>query len=281
MPERIPGGFILLARRLFDSEIWNEPPLYFKVWVFLLMSANHKDQVGGKLKRGQCLIRYEDIQDATTYMVGYRRERPSKPQIAKILRRLREGNMIATTKTTRGLVVTICNYETYQDPSKYESNNEDPATAMRRQQLGSTINKNDKNDKNDKKKETTPSPSSGKPKKKQPDSQAIQIYDFLKEESLKAREIDLGNDGRIKSVRKIQARLNSKCSVEECREAGKNYLWNPWWKEHTEIKFWKHVFESDSKVKQWVRKKPEPEKAIQRTIDGVRPPGQRDMGGLG
>jgi hypothetical protein len=70
--------------------------------------------------------------------------RYSKPQLTKSLRRLREGSAIATTKETRGILVTICKYEYYQDPKNYEGNNEGNAKATTAQTSGHTILKESK-----------------------------------------------------------------------------------------------------------------------------------------
>jgi len=37
----IPGGYILLSRKLIESEIFKKPPLYIKVWNYLLLKAQH------------------------------------------------------------------------------------------------------------------------------------------------------------------------------------------------------------------------------------------------
>ena len=73
----------------------------------------------------------------------------SKPQLTKALRRLNEGNMTATEKATRGIIITILNYDTYQDPKNYEGNDEGSTKEQRRNFGGNTINKNEKNDKKD------------------------------------------------------------------------------------------------------------------------------------
>ena len=74
--------------------------------------------------------------------------RYSKPQLTKSLRRLREGNAIATSKATRGIYITILNYDYYQDPANYESNTEETTKVSRRKREGRTINKNVKEVKN-------------------------------------------------------------------------------------------------------------------------------------
>ncbi|HGF8355583.1 TPA: hypothetical protein QFG09_001488 [Enterococcus faecium] len=161
----IPGGAIFVARKLNSSAIFQKPPLYLKVWMFLLTQAQHKDYKG--LKRGQLFTSIPQIQKAVSWKVGYRTETPTKKQIFGILDWLRfpsegndEGNamepMIVTTKVTHGLLITICNYNVYQSLSNYEgndgSNSDSHTKGLRPESEGNNINKNVyKNDKNDNK----------------------------------------------------------------------------------------------------------------------------------
>lgn len=162
MQNYIEGGYFFLARKIVDSSIFSKPPLYFKVWIYLLSRAQHSDYKG--LKRGQLYTSIPEIIDATSWKVGFRTEKPTKDQIFQVLNWLRKsdegGNesnvrasMIATTKATHGLLVTICNYNVYQDSSNYESNgetdNEKVMKPQRKQQRSDNINKNVKNDNND------------------------------------------------------------------------------------------------------------------------------------
>ncbi len=150
----IKGGFVLLPRVLLDSPIMNKPPLYYKVWEYLLLQAQHKEYKG--LKRGQLFTSIPKIQEAMSWKVGFRNEVPSKKQIHGILEWLRfpdEGNtkvtMIETTKVTHGMIVTICNYNVFQDVSNYEGNNEGnnekPTKGKMREQYKQECNKNDNN----------------------------------------------------------------------------------------------------------------------------------------
>ncbi len=160
----IPGGYILLSRKITESEIFKKPPLYLKVWVYLLSCAQHRQYKG--LKKGQLYISIPEIQEACSHMVGYRKVTPTKAQIYNVLEWLRkrcegydESNdnttMITTTKATHGLLVNIEKYGFYQNPKNYESNgdndNEKNAKAEREQRQPDNINKNVKNDKNVKK----------------------------------------------------------------------------------------------------------------------------------
>ncbi|MGX7745659.1 hypothetical protein [Rhodopseudomonas parapalustris] len=159
---KIKGGYILLSRRLIESEIFQKPPLYLKVWIYLLSRAQHKEYK--KLNKGQLITNIPEIQDACSHYVGYRKVKPSKDQIYQILNWLRKGDegvneagtkatMITTTKATQHILVTIDNYCFYQESKNYESNdesNDEKATrATREQRQPNNINKNDKNVKND------------------------------------------------------------------------------------------------------------------------------------
>jgi hypothetical protein len=160
----ISGGYIILSRKIIESEIWDKPPLYLKVWIYLLTRAQHKEF--RKLKRGQLFVSIPEIQDACSWYVGFRKERPTKDQIYQIIDWLRKPNeavheagtkatMITTTKATQGLLINIDNYGFYQNPKNYESNDEDNdekvMRATREQREPNNINKNVKNAENEKK----------------------------------------------------------------------------------------------------------------------------------
>lgn len=126
---KIPGGYIILARRIIESEIWEKPPLYLKVWIYILSKAQHKKYKN--LQRGQTIISIPELQEACSWKVGYRTERPTKKQIFGIIEWLRNpdgennnNSMIETTKVTHGMLVEVRNYAVYQTPSNYEGNSE-------------------------------------------------------------------------------------------------------------------------------------------------------------
>jgi len=162
---KITGGCILLSRKIIESGIWSKPPLYLKVWIFILSKAQHKDYK--LLKRGQLRISIPEIMEKCSWHIGYRKVTPSKDQIFQVLEWLREPNgnnyrkpyatsyeggtgatMITTTRATQGLLVNIDNYEIYQNLKNYEGNdepdNENLAGATREQRTPDNINKNDK-----------------------------------------------------------------------------------------------------------------------------------------
>ncbi len=157
------NGYILESRSILESAIWKKPPLYFKVWHYLLMKAQHADYKS--LKRGQLFTSIDQIRESCSYYVGYRKVTPTRKEVFGVLEWLRnpcegnnEGNnespMIVTTKVTHGMVVSIVNYAVYQDPKSYEGNNEGTpkvtTKVQRRYTQGNNNNKNVKNDKKEK-----------------------------------------------------------------------------------------------------------------------------------
>ncbi len=147
-------GYYIKARCIQESEIAHAPPHVREIWDWLLKEANHKDKRidGTMIKRGQCVRTIKDMQEGLCWYVGYRKQKYSKSQCEFALKWLRKRGMIKTTKTTRGMVVTICKYNIYQDPKNYECNKKKTTRETEIKQSQDTINKNGKNEKNKKKK---------------------------------------------------------------------------------------------------------------------------------
>ena len=149
MSVQIKGGYYIKARCIQNSEISTAPPYVREIWDWVLKECNHKEsKSSGKIiHRGECVRTFKDIQEGLKWMVGYRTEKYKKWQCENSMKWLTRVGMIATTKTTRGMVIKVLNYDKYQDPKNYESNNESNNEATMKQQLTDTINKNDKNEK--------------------------------------------------------------------------------------------------------------------------------------
>jgi len=155
--DKINGGFYLKARCIQNSEIAHAPPHVREIWDWLLKEANHRDKKvnGMEIKRGQCLRSYKDIQDGLHWMVGWRKMTYSNTQCEIAMKWLKKRVMVATQKTTRGMVITILNYEKYQTVENYESHKETYKRTTVKPQSSHTINKNVKNVKNEKNKTYT------------------------------------------------------------------------------------------------------------------------------
>jgi hypothetical protein len=137
MTAKIKGGYILQPRIIDQSGIMDMPPVTRELWSYLLRKVRWKPHNG--LRRGQEYFRLNEVQEDLCWYAGFRKITYSKPQLTKSLRRLREGNMIETMKATQGILITICNYEFYQDKKNYEGNDEKLTKEPRRKRKGSNI----------------------------------------------------------------------------------------------------------------------------------------------
>jgi hypothetical protein len=120
--EKIPGGYMLVAKKIFNSELMKKPPLYSKLFLWMLGQAAFKDTK--KLKRGEFITSIPKMQEAMSYFVGYRKEVPTVRQIRKVYEGLTKGHTTVTTKVTGGLKITILKYDYYQTPKNYEGHDE-------------------------------------------------------------------------------------------------------------------------------------------------------------
>lgn len=134
-------GYIKLARQSMESDIWHKPPLYWKIWTYILMRAKHQDDETAK--RGEFIARMAEFQEAGTYYVGFRKVTPTDRQIRRVLDYLSgkvyespngntngpangntNGRMIVITKVKTGMLINVLNYAVYQGSEIYEGNNE-------------------------------------------------------------------------------------------------------------------------------------------------------------
>lgn len=118
----IPGGCVLVARKMLDSDIMNQSPLVLKLWLWFLMKANWKDR--DQLKRGELVTTIAEMQEAMSHFSGWRKISPTPDQIRSAYGSLTHTARITTRKTTRGMVISVINYATYQDTLSYASRTE-------------------------------------------------------------------------------------------------------------------------------------------------------------
>jgi len=147
----ISGGGTFWARQTEDSEVfYDKPHVWFKIWFFLIGRVHHSDR--NNLKRGQCFMRYEWIQEKT---------KASRNEVDHCFRWLKKSQMLATAKATHGMVITILNYDYYQNLDNYKGDSKSETKATEKRQRSDNIHKNDKNDKNDKNTPLTPQVGNG------------------------------------------------------------------------------------------------------------------------
>lgn len=120
MTAPIPYGFILLSRKLLGGEIMHTPPLYWKLFAWMMLEASH--QKHGNLDRGQLFTSTKKIQDAFSWRSGFRTVKPSADEIRAAYRFLIRQGMIQVKKAIHGMVITIENYDFYQNIQNYADN---------------------------------------------------------------------------------------------------------------------------------------------------------------
>lgn len=140
MTKQIPGGSFLWARTVFQSSIWRKHPLVFKLFFWLVGNAvfeNGHPHKGHILQRGQFVTTYSGIADALEYIFNNALIKPSVKEIRVILEWLQSEGMITVkpliggaspslgrppdlTRAYLGLLITIINYDLYQDSQSYK-----------------------------------------------------------------------------------------------------------------------------------------------------------------
>lgn len=139
-------GWIKLHRSLQDCWVWNiEKPFDERsAWIDLLLSANHTDvkiPFNGHLilvKRGQFVTSVRKLEDKWKW---------NKDKVLKFLRLLESDKMIKRESDRFRTLISIENYDIYQDKTDTERTQVGTGVGTRQVQEHAT-NKNEKNDKN-------------------------------------------------------------------------------------------------------------------------------------
>lgn len=140
----ISGGATLWARQTIDSDIFrNKPAEWFKIWFYLVNRVNWKTDK--QFERGELFLKYDYISSATN---------TTKNQIDHFIRWAKKCKMLATQKTTRGMILKIANYSKYQTLDNYyfdiKSDTESETEAKQKRNKSDTILKKEKKDKKEK-----------------------------------------------------------------------------------------------------------------------------------
>ena len=141
METNIFGGAFQIARKIFESNLWlNKPSTWKVIWIYILGNVNH--QKNSIFERGEGFFNFSKNlrnigNDITEDMVKH---------FCQYGRRL---GMLSTRRSTRGVIIKVINYNTYQTMGNYIRTSLGTSQAREKHERSTTINKNDKNDKND------------------------------------------------------------------------------------------------------------------------------------
>lgn len=139
-------GWIKLHRQITEWE-WYTDGNTFRVFLHLIINANHKPNryKGVLIERGQILTGRKSLAAALEL---------TERQVRTALNKLKKSGEITqktASKTTKsGSIITICNYDSYQERKELSDQQNDQETTSKRpandQEM--TTNKNEKNKKN-------------------------------------------------------------------------------------------------------------------------------------
>lgn len=140
-------GWIKLHRKLLDNPVTFKDPDYLAVWIFLLLEATHKEQkrdFGGKiiiLKPGQLITGRPAISKQTKVQAS---------KVERILKRLKSEQQIEQQTSTKGRLITILNWNEYQNSEQENEQQVNNNRTTSEQQVNTNKNvKNVNNVKND------------------------------------------------------------------------------------------------------------------------------------
>ena len=135
MTDKIQGGYILLARNIIESQIWQKPAEYLKIWIYILCRVHWKQSKKTKIGENFFNFSKEKIPGVTRFqMYEFLRW-------AKTLSSTDSTTQITTEKTTRGTrlkVTKYAKYAYYQDVNNYAHQN---TSQQLHQQVPNTISK--------------------------------------------------------------------------------------------------------------------------------------------
>lgn len=132
MTDKIQGGYILLARNIIESEIWQKPAEYLKIWIYILCRVQWKQSKKTKIGENFFNFSKEEIPGVTRFQVY------EFLRWAKTLSPTDSTTQLTTEKTTRGTRLKVTKYTYYQDPNNYVHQH---TSQQLHQQVPNTISK--------------------------------------------------------------------------------------------------------------------------------------------
>jgi hypothetical protein len=142
-------GYIKDHRQELQSDIWQMPPLYHRLWQWLKYKVNHDDAEipmtdGSKLliKRGQHLTSIRKIANGIGWYERGLWKEPNPKTVTEMLNWMKNAQMLVVENgNSKYTLVTLINWDVFQ----INENESNAKVTVSKQSLGT--NKNDKNEK--------------------------------------------------------------------------------------------------------------------------------------
>ena len=97
-----------VSRSIYESDIWYKPPEWLKIWLYILGNVNYWDTK--QFKRWENFFKYEVIASLCGCSIN---------TVNKCVKFLKEAEQIQNRKTSRWAIISVINYDTYQDLWNY------------------------------------------------------------------------------------------------------------------------------------------------------------------
>lgn len=119
------SGWVAVHRSLVDNPFWKaEKFTYGQAWVDLILTANFTD--GSFMKSGQ-IVKVKRGQCAMSYASYQKRWGWSKGRVQRFFSNLESERMVSIQASHLTTIVTICNYDKFQDLKKADEPTKRPA----------------------------------------------------------------------------------------------------------------------------------------------------------
>jgi ribosomal protein S24E len=117
--------YFILTRKIFESSIWRDDPHILKLFIYLVGTARHskepKKYNNFQIKRGELVTSLSIIAENNEFIKNGRLQQWSRAKVSRMLSVLQEQEYIKLISDTYGTHISICKYNTYQDPNTYKS----------------------------------------------------------------------------------------------------------------------------------------------------------------
>lgn len=140
------NGYIKLYRKILDNPVVNKDNDYFKVWIYLLLNATHKNM---KVLFGNTTIELKPGQLVTGREKLAKECSISESKIERIIKTLKIEQQIEQQTNSKGRLITILNWEEYQENEQQIDQQVNNNRTTSEQQVNTNNNVNNvKNDNN-------------------------------------------------------------------------------------------------------------------------------------
>lgn len=118
----VAGGFAKSWRKELHSDVWQEPPIYHRVWYWLRLNVQHepflfptREKFGIWVLPGQRITSLRQIAEGVAWKEWGVEKVPNVKTIKAVLDWLESQEMVTVVSNTKGTLITLTNWDTYNE----------------------------------------------------------------------------------------------------------------------------------------------------------------------